>query len=52
MFTIKVKTIEGNLLKFRNVDSYDFEGNLLVFTDNMTGKIKRFSCAMCEVEEE
>jgi len=52
MFTIKVKTIEGNLLKFRNVESYDFEGNLLVFTDRITGKTKRFSSNMCEVEEE
>jgi hypothetical protein len=51
VYTIKVKTIEGNVLKFTKVDSYDFEGNLIVFKDSMTGKTKRFSSSSCEVEE-
>lgn len=52
MFTIKVKTIEGNLLKFTSVDRYSFEGNFIVFVDKVTGKTKRFSTSSCEVEEE
>lgn len=51
MYNIKIKTIEGNVLKFTDVDSYSFEGGLIVFKDTMTGKIKRFSTINCEVEE-
>jgi hypothetical protein len=51
VYRIKVKTIEGNVLKFNNIDSYAFEGSLIVFKDSLTKTIKRFSSSNCEVEE-
>ena len=52
MYIIKIKTLEGNILKFTKVKKYSMEGNLIVFTDSMTNKIKRFSTLQCEIEEE
>ena len=51
-FRIKVKTLEGNILVFRDVVSYDADDGLLKFTDSKTSEKKIFSTAFCEISSE
>ena len=51
LYKIRVKTLEGRILKFTNVKSYKAEEGLIHFTDSMTGKPKTFSASVCEIEE-
>lgn len=47
-----MKTFEGRILTFHNVEEYHLEKGLLTFTDEKTKKVKRFPPTSCEVEEE
>jgi hypothetical protein len=51
-YRINVKTIKGNILTFKGVETYEVVKGFLVFTDKLTGKIKRFHGTHCELEEE
>jgi len=51
-FRINVRTLRGENLCFKNVASYEIVDGLLIFTDNKTGKTKRFSVSNTEIETE
>lgn len=52
-YRITVRSISnGNILTFKNVQSYFVEGGFIIFTDVKTGKTKRFSTTNVEIEEE
>ena len=52
MYRINVKTLNNNILSFKNVESYQVVDGFLTFTDSKTKQIKRFSHNNCEIEEE
>ena len=50
-YRITTKTIQGNFLTF-NVSKYEIvKGDYVQFTDEKTGKIKRFHSSRTEIEE-
>ena len=50
-YKIVVKTLQGNILTFTNVDSYEIEpGDILKFKDQKTKEIKRFHSSKCEIQ--
>lgn len=51
-YKIRVKTLEGNILTFHNVNFYSLEEGLIKFTDAKTRQNKVFSVLNCEIEEE
>jgi len=50
LYTIKVKTLEGNNLTFTNVTNYEVIDGFLHFTDNRTNKAKMFAVSNTEIE--
>ena len=50
LYKIRVKTLEGNILTFRNVNSYINEDGLIKFIDSKTGIPKVFSSLNVEIE--
>jgi hypothetical protein len=51
MFNIYVKTVNDKVLTFKGLQLYKVEDGFVVFTDNYTGKVKRFAVSNCEIEE-
>ena len=51
-FKIKVKTLEGVILVFRNVTSYDIDEGLITFIDSKTGIQKIFPTSSTEISLE
>ena len=52
-YRITVKPIKGrDYLTYKHVESYKIEEGLLIFTDSMTSKIKRYAVPNTEIEEE
>lgn len=51
-YRINVRTIKGDNLTFKGVESYEVVKGFLVFTDFKTGKVKRFPQNNTELEEE
>ena len=52
LFKIKVKTLEGNILTYRKVKSYELKEGMIHFTDSKTDEAKIFSTSQCEIQEE
>ena len=52
MFKIKVKTLEGNILTYRKVKSYELKEGMIYFIDSKTGESKIFSTSQCEIQDE
>ena len=51
-FKIIVKTVQGTILTFNNVKSYEVEpGDIIKFVDSKTGQVKRFHSSKCEIQE-
>ena len=50
-YKIRVKTLEGEILTFHNVNEYKIEDGILIFTDNRKNILKRFSVTNSEIEE-
>ena len=51
-YKIRVKTLLGDILTFRNVRAYRNEDGLLYFIDEKTMQPKTFSISNCEIEVE
>lgn len=52
-YRINVRTIaRGDSLNFKGVKSYEVIDGFVTFTDERTGKTKRFSHSNAEIEEE
>jgi hypothetical protein len=51
-YKIRVKTLEGRLLTFHNVEQFHNNYGLISFIDSKTGETKNFSSSNCEIEEE
>jgi len=52
-YRINVRTIlRGDQLSFRGVKSYEVINGFLTFTDEKTGKVKRFAVMNTEIDEE
>lgn len=51
-FKIKIKTLEGNLLVYRDVVSYELDDGLIKFIDTKSHNLKIFSVANCEIAKE
>ncbi len=51
-YKIKVKSLEGNILVFRNVHDYSLDEGMIFFTDNKTKESKMFSTSQCEIQLE
>ena len=51
-FKIKIKTLEGVILVFRNVLCYDIDEGLITFTDSKTGIQKIFPTSSTEISLE
>ncbi len=50
-YRITVLTLQGNFLTF-NVSKYDvIKGDFIQFTDERTGKVKKFHSSRIEIEE-
>ena len=50
-YTIRVRTLGGNILTFTRVVSFTTSNGLITFKDTKTGKVKMFAVANCEIEE-
>lgn len=51
-YKIRIRTIDGDKLTFRQVSSYEAKDGLLYFTDAKTGRNMIFSTLNAEIEEE
>ncbi len=51
-FRIRIKALDGSILTYKNVDSYDIEEGIIIFANSVDGAIKRFSTSNAEIEEE
>jgi len=51
-YRIRVRTIDGEILKFHKVLSFELDNGMVKFTDSHTGKPKIFSTSQCEIEQE
>ena len=51
-FRIIVKSLKGDLLTYRNVESYSVDEGFIVFKNIVDGSVKRFAVNNCEIEEE
>jgi hypothetical protein len=51
-YKIKVKTLDGNLLTYHISEYKIVEGDYVEFTDEKTGKLKKFHSSNVEIEEE
>ncbi len=49
-YRINVKTLEGRILKFTNVESYKIKEGMLIFIDSKTSILKQFPQNNCEIE--
>ena len=51
-YRISIKSLKGDILTYRYVESYSNEDGLLTFTNPTDGTIKRFSISNAEISEE
>ena len=51
-FRIRIKALDGSILTYKNVDSYEIDEGIIIFTNSVDGSIKRFSTSNAEIEEE
>jgi len=51
-YKIRVKTLDGRLLTYHNVEQYHNNYGLISFIDSKTNESKNFSASNCEIEEE
>lgn len=51
-YFIKAKSVDGQILIFGHVKSYEIVDGLIVFRDAKTGKVKRFAISNVEISEE
>jgi hypothetical protein len=49
-YKINVRTLKGDLLTY-HISEYKIENGLLIFTDEKTGKVKRYPINNTEIEE-
>ena len=50
-YKIHIKSIQGTILHFTDVVSYELKEGLIIFEDTFSGKTKRFPVSNCEIEE-
>ena len=51
LYKIKVKSMEGNILTYNKVKSYEIKDGLLLFIDSKNNNIKAFPVINCEIDE-
>lgn len=49
---ITIKSLKGDLLTYRNVESYEIDEGLIIFTNSVDGSVKRYAVSNAEISEE
>ena len=51
MFLIRVKTLEGEVITFHKIESYEVIDGFLTFQDPKTLRLQRFAFSNCEIKD-